>query len=821
MVEIYCAKVSLSNLNFSIDKEFSYQIPNNLKNEVEIGTRVIVPFGRTNKKREGVVTDIFGYDGVMPLKPIYQTIDSEKLISKESIDLARFISKKYYSSLYDAILLLMPPGSNIKFLEYVTLISNKIDDNMSDLKRFIIDYLSDKNEPVSLKELETKTGNDSVRKAVIELKKAGIVEITEENQNAHNQKSLQVASLLLEEFETRDYMEQFLKKAFAQRRVLEMLMEDGKMPIVDLIAFSGASRGSITSLQKKGIIDITDEILEVDPFILEKTKSGEKPILNIEQENVVNRILEKRKDQKYSEFLIKGVTGSGKTEVYLELVEHIIREEKQAIILVPEIALTPQIRLRFFNRFGENVAVLHSALSISERKAQWRKIEDGEVRVVVGARSAVFAPFSNLSLIIVDEEHETTYKSENTPRYNAKDIARYRLEKTNGTLVLSSATPSVENYYRAKIGEIELLTLENRYNNVGLPEVEIVDMRDELKNGNNSVLSESLRAKLMEVKKNEQKAIILLNRRGYSTFVSCRDCGFVIKCPKCDVALTYHSISGELQCHYCGYSEPLVNVCPDCHSTSLRYFGSGTQKLEEELYKMFSDTQIVRMDNDTTTTKMSHERLLTQFSKEKCAILLGTQMIAKGLDFKDVAVVGVISADSSLFLGGFNGAEKTFSLITQVCGRAGRGEKRGNAIVQTYNPEHYAILASQDQDYDKFYENEIAFRKNMKYPPFCEIINVIFTGDDADKIFAMADGIKKIMTEKVDLYGERESYIAMYGPVPCGIAKIRDKYRFHILIKCISAKSIQNSFSEAVKELILKNTFDINVAVDVNPVNFI
>lgn len=821
MITLYCAKVSLSNLNFSIDKEFSYQIPNNLKNEVGIGTRVIVPFGRTNKKREGVVTDILEYDGIMPLKPIYQTIDNERLISKESIALARYISKKYYSSLYDAILLLMPPGSNIRFLEYVTLISNKIPENMSPLKQFIIDYLENKTEPISIKELESKTENSGVRKAVMELKKAQILEVTEESQNAHNQKSLQVASLILEEFETRDFMEQFLKKAFAQRRVLEMLIENGKMPIVDLIAFSGASRGSITALQKKGIIDITDEVLEVDPFVLEKIKSGEKPVLNKEQKNIVNRILEKRNEQKYCEFLIKGVTGSGKTEVYLEITEHIINDGKQAIILVPEIALTPQIRLRFFNRFGESVAVLHSALSISERKEQWRKIENGEVSVVVGARSAVFAPFSKLSLIIVDEEHELTYKSENTPRYNAKDIARYRLEKTNGTLILSSATPSIENYYRAKTGEIELLTLENRYNNVKLPEVCIVDMRDELKNGNNSVLSETLKAKLMEVKEYEQKAIILLNRRGYSTFVSCRDCGYVIKCQKCDVALTYHSISGELQCHYCGYNMPLINICPDCKSTSLRYFGSGTQKLEEELYKMFSDTQIIRMDNDTTTTKMSHERLLNQFSKQKCAILLGTQMIAKGLDFKDVAVVGVISADSSLFLGGYNGAEKTFSLITQVCGRAGRGDKQGYAIVQTYNPEHYAIQASKDQDYEKFYENEIAFRKNMKYPPFCEIINVIFTGDDADKIFSMAEGIKKIMTQKVDLYAERENYLAMYGPVPCGIAKIRDKYRFHILIKCVSASLIQKSFSEAVKELILKNKYDIQVAVDVNPVNFI
>ena len=811
-----CAKVSVGSINFSIDKDYSYQIPTALS--AAVGNRVTVPFGRMNKKHEGIITAITNYDGRIPLKPIYEIIDSENLITDREISLARFISEKYYATMYEAIQLILPPGSGLRFTEYVRLLDGS-PDGMTDLKKAVIERLSSAKKPVLMSELETEF--KGVKKIISELKVAGRLEVFEESANSHNQKSIKMAELSsnLQEFELRDYMEQFLKRAFAQKRVIELLMENGKTPIVDLVAFSGASRHSINLLADKSIITITDEIPDIDPFKAEKTTNFSKPELNPEQVFCLNKILERFGD--FAEFLIKGVTGSGKTEIYLELVEFVMNKGYEAIILVPEIALTPQIRQRFFNRFGENVAVLHSALSISERKNQWNKIKNGEVSVVVGARSAVFAPFKRLKLIIVDEEHETTYKSENSPRYNAKEIARYKMQEVGGTLVLASATPSIENFYRIKTGEIQLLELKHRYNNVQLPDVSIIDMREELKNGNYSVLSEALKIALLEVREREEKAILLLNRRGYSTFVSCRDCGYVIKCQKCDVALTYHSIENSLKCHYCGYTENLTSVCPDCKSTSVRYFGSGTQKLEEELYKMFSDTQIIRMDNDTTSTKMSHERLLSQFSSQKCAILLGTQMIAKGLDFKDVSLVGVISADTNLFLGGYNGSEKTFSLITQVCGRAGRGDTRGKAIVQTYNPDHYAITASRDQNYEKFYQNEIIFRKNIKYPPFCEIINVIFTGKDDTKIHEAAEGIKALLTKNVDLYNERENYLAMYGPSPCGISKIRDKYRFHILVKCKNDRSIRQSFSESVKELIRKNNYDINVSVDVNPVNFL
>ena len=824
MNQIPCAKVAVSNLNFSVDKEFSYLIPANLVRLVQPGVRVVVPFGRANKKREGIVTRLFYDEGAIPLKSICELIDMERVVDEKGMALAKYISERYYSTFYDAVSLLLPPGSNLRFTEYVKLLDDSLEGVEDDtlIRRKIVEYLLRKRVPVAVKELEEAFSNKGIKKLLMELKLLGKVEIFEEGRQAHQSKSIQIATLLLEEHELYEYMDIFLKKAPAQRRVLELLSENGRMPVVDLVAFSGASRASITALQKKEVIEITEETVEQDPFLSEKQTEHRAISLNDEQKQVVETVLDARKQGEFREFLLKGVTGSGKTEVYLALVEQIIKEGKEAIVLVPEIALTPQIRQRFFRRFGNRVAVLHSALSLSERKDQWKKIQSGQVSVAVGARSAVFAPFQNLDLIIVDEEHETTYKSEHSPRYQAKDVARFLLRQRKGTLLLASATPSVEDFYRAKTGKSTLLTLTQRYQGRKLPEVEIVDMREELKNGNHSVLSESLKRRLLEVKEKGEKAIILLNRRGYSTFVSCRDCGYVVKCKKCDVAMTYHSIEGHLKCHYCGSTEQVSTVCPECHSTSVRYFGSGTQKLEEEIYQMFSDTQVIRMDNDTTTTKMSHERLLKQFAKPGCSILLGTQMIAKGLDFKEVSLVGVISADSSLFVGGYNGAEKTFSLVTQVCGRAGRGEIPGYAVVQTYHPEHYAILAAKSQDYESFYQNEIVFRKNVKYPPFSEIINVIFTGSDEKRIFSMADGIKQIMTEKVDFYGERKDYIAMYGPVPCGVSKIRNQYRYHILIKCTRADRVQTSFSEAVKTLILANTKnDITVSVDVNPVNFL
>lgn len=818
----HCAKICVSNINFLADKEFTYKIPPHLLSAVRVGSRVVVPFGRGNRKKEGVVTQIFSEECTMPLKSVSEALEGDFFASEDNIELARYISKKYYASLYDCISLMLMPGSGVKFTELATLLKEDVTEEeiQNGLAKKIFLFLKNGNGEISYAQLEKSFNSKDFKRAFSYLCEKGIVSKTQKSV-VQAQRTVQTAKICASQGELDAFFELYGKKAKAQCRIIEVLTDMGEIPVTDLIAFCGASRASIKALEEKGLVEIASKEVKNDVFGEEKTVKNEKPVLNYEQKNAVNTILEKRKEKKFCEFLIKGVTGSGKTEIYLELCESIVNEGKTAIILVPEISLTPQIRQRFFRRFGSLVAVLHSALSTSERREEWKKIKNGEVKIVVGARSAVFAPFDNLSMIIIDEEHETTYKSENSPRYDAKDVARFIMKKNEGTLILASATPSVCTYYRAVQGETGYITVNKRYNETPLPYVSVTDMKEELKSGNHGVLSNELVTKLEEARDNGKKSILLLNRRGYSTFVSCRDCGYVVKCPKCDVAMTYHSTDARLKCHYCGNTVPVPVRCPECGRSSIRYFGTGTQKLEEELYKIFPESKIIRMDNDTTNTKMSHERLLKRFKNEPSSILIGTQMIAKGLDFRDVSLVGVVAADSTLFVGGYIGNEKTFSLITQVCGRAGRGDEQGYAVVQTYQPDHYAIMAAKTQDYEKFYENEIVFRKNMKYPPFCDIINIIFTGKDGGKIFDCADGIKKYMTKAVDGHNERRHYIAMYGPVPCSVAKIKDKYRFHIMIKCTEAKNIRTSLFEALSNLMKTASSDISVSVDVNPVNFI
>ncbi len=812
------AQVCVSNISFLMDKEFSYEIPPEYENKIDVGTKVIIPFGKGNRKREGVVTHIFDDEYTMPLKRIIGIANVESFVTYDNIELARYISERYYAPLYDCVNLMIMPGSSIKFKKTVSVSKDAVITE-ENLKNPVFKYVYE-NKKADYSSLEKLFKKTALEKSIDFLLDKKLIEITERN-DSHEIPKISVCKLIADRNELDKFYTLYGKKAKAQSRLLQIIEEYGEIPVTDLIAFSGSTRSSINGLKEKGLIDI--ELCEVKKEIFEEEKKiiYKKPVLNDEQKNAVKTILDMRSDGEFHEFLIKGVTGSGKTEVYLELCEHIINENKTAIILVPEIALTPQIRQRFFNRFGSLVAVLHSALSVSERKEEWRKIKNGEVKIAVGARSAVFAPFSDLSMIIIDEEHETTYKSENSPRYDAKDVASYLMKKNKGTLILSSATPSVVNYYRALNNETTLINLNKRYNENPLPYVSIVDMKEELKSGNHGVLSEELVNKLEEVRDENKKAILLLNRRGYSTFVNCRDCGYVVKCKKCDIALTYHNTDGNLKCHYCGAVEPVPFVCPECKRSSIKYFGTGTQRLEEELYRIFPESKIIRMDNDTTNTKMSHERLLKRFKNESPAILIGTQMIAKGLDFKDVSLVGVVAADSTLFVGGYFGNEKTFSLITQVCGRAGRGDTRGYAVVQTYQPEHYSIIASKTQDYEKFYENEIIFRKKVKYPPFCDLINIVFTGNEEQKIFEFADSIKKLMTVSVDKYDERKYYISMYGPSPCTVAKIRDKYRFHILIKCTKSEKIKKSLFEALSLLMKKAPSDITLSVDVNPVNFI
>lgn len=606
------------------------------------------------------------------------------------------------------------------------------------------------------------------------------------------------------------------KGAVVQAKVLEALLMCETLPFAKLVREKGGTYDAIRALEKKGYITIETEQIErmvYDEKKYEKTVAY-KP--TPEQKTVIEHLEKVIEEEGKEKILLRGVTGSGKTEVFLQAIEKVIAKGKNAIMLVPEISLTPQMVQRFVSRFGNKVAVIHSALSNGERFDQWNKIRNGEVKVVVGARSAIFAPFGNIGIIILDEEHENSYKSETSPRYHAIDVAEKRAELENCVLLLASATPSVSEYYRAKTGEYTLFEMTKRYNEGKMPEVDIVDMRGELFGKKNmSPISEKLQCEIRKNLEIGQKTILFLNRRGYSTFVSCRECGEVVNCPDCSIAMTYHKGKDLLSCHYCGYTQRNVTECPSCGSSYVKYFGTGTQKIEEELLRIFPSARVLRMDTDTTSQKGGHERILEEFSKGGADILLGTQMVTKGLDFHDVTLVGVLAADTSLAVDDFRANERGFSLFTQVCGRAGRGDVAGRAVIQTYQPQNSTIQLARKHDYTAFYENEIIQRKRLNYPPFCDIIYIMATGENEDEVKAVAEGIGKRFD---GLMRKDENIFSKVGPAPAPIAKIKNSYRYRILLKCKDANAAHGFLREIYEEH-EKGRSGVFLTIDINPVS--
>ena len=500
--------------------------------------------------------------------------------------------------------------------------------------------------------------------------------------------------------------------------------------------------------------------------------------LNEEQQTVVNEI--NNNLDKFTPYLLFGVTGSGKTEVYMHILKKVIENGKEAIVLVPEISLTPQLVDTFRARFKDNIAVFHSRLSDGERYDEFRKILKKEAKIVIGTRSAIFSPFTNLGIIIIDEEHSQTYKQDNSPRYNAIDVALYRGKRNNVPVIMGSATPSIESYTKAKVGTYKLLTLKNRVNK-NLPKVEIIDMRESIKKGN-KLLSSELINKIKNRLENNEQIILLLNRRGYSTTITCNDCGYVEKCPNCDIPLTYHKVSNTSRCHYCGYGTKKLDVCPNCKSKNVSFYGIGTQKLEEEIKKMFDNANVIRMDADTTSTKGSHEKIIDDFRNNKYNILIGTQMIAKGLDFANVTLVGVLNGDATLNIPDFRSAERTYQLLNQVSGRSGRGEKLGEVVIQTFNTEHYSIVKSSQNDYEGFYEEEMKIRKKLSYPPFSNLALIKIKGTNYDEILVEANKIKKYLSDNINY--------PILGPSSANILKINNIYHIQIIIKYKKIKEI-------------------------------
>lgn len=567
------------------------------------------------------------------------------------------------------------------------------------------------------------------------------------------------------------------------------------------------SLSSLNTLLKYGFL-CQDKVI-VNRYNSRQYDEYSKKELNEEQKDVVDKILSSNKNL----YLIHGITGSGKTEIYMNLVSSFLEQGKESIILVPEIALTPQMVERFKGRFGNDITVFHSKLSDGERYDEWLRVKEGKVKVAVGARSAIFLPFKNLRLIVIDEEHEGSYKSESDPKYNAREIGEMKCEIEKCKLVLGSATPSVDTYFRALKGDIELLTLKYRADGAMLPTTEVVDMREELANNNKSIFSKKLYFSIKESLEKREQVILFLNRRGFSTFVSCRKCGYVFKCDSCDISLTYHNEAGVLTCHYCGKSRKLSNLCPKCGSKYVKYFGVGTEKVEQEIKRYFPKARTIRMDFDTTRKKDSYENIYNTFKENKADILIGTQMVAKGLDFKDVTLVGVLAADLSLNLPDYRASERTFQLVTQVSGRAGRGKKPGKVIIQTYNPESYSIEYASSGNYVEFYKEEILLRENMNYPPFSEILSINLSSKNESLL------IKNIQNVGINLNHKlaNNDKINMLGPCPCIISKIKEQYRWQIILK----GKIDSSFAKELMDLVyeeLKEVYtDIRISIDLNP----
>ena len=820
------AQVILTDPKHIINQVFDYAAPDNM--DIKLGMKVIVPFGIYNNSAEALVVGIKEKSDFEKLKPIKKIADTEPVCTPELIELIFMMQKKYLCSFYSAYKLIAPPKTGVRIREWISLSREYLKsieaDNgegsstaprLSKAQSELVKVLAENDGLMEYAELVEKTGSKSLRRSLASLKEKGVVSIDEDIQGGISSLKVRKAELSIKTDDAYVLADELLsRRATALAGILLTLCECGRMTTADLIEQSGANYSALSNLVSKGYVTVKTEPKSREAFDASKYKQTGAYEPTEEQAPIIDRLNRLIENNIHKKILLRGVTGSGKTEVFLQAIENCIKNGKQAIMLVPEISLTPQMVERFVSRFGAKVAVIHSALSVGERYDQWNKIRRGEVGVVVGARSAVFAPFDNIGIIILDEEHENSYKSEMSPRYSAHEIAGWRAEKHNAPLLLASATPSVVSYYKAETGEYELYEMHKRYNLGALPKAYIVDMRKEIFDYHNlSPISGRLEFELRNTIDRKEKSILFLNRRGYSTFVSCRECGYVVECKDCSIPMTYHRNTDTLTCHYCGYTIPNLKKCPECGSKYIKYFGTGTQKIEAELNRLFPEAKVIRMDHDTTSKKGGHEAVLNEFKEGGADILLGTQMVTKGLDFPDVTLVGVLAADSSLGVDDFRANERSFSLITQVCGRAGRGDKPGIAIIQTYQPGNLTINFAKDHNYIDFYQNEIKFRRAFTYPPFSDIICITTQGkvesETRSKIESINAFIKK--ASKGD-----KNIIKIVPPAPAPIFKIKQNFRYRLLIKAGNADKALGYLTY------INDTYgggEPSVIIDVNPIN--
>ena len=784
----FVVRVAVENTAYSFDKDFDYAVPDRLEKDCVAGARVLVPFGRGNRRRQGIITEVLREDN-SSLKEIISVLDDEPVLSAELLAAAKFMKEHYFCTTYEAVKTMLPAGVNYKVTTVYGIKSSDIDSELEVEEQRLYDYLHSKRKAVRLEKILDDFGLSDSR-LPDQMVEKGLLYKSDEAFRKVNDAVMKMAAI------SPDVDYSGMKLTDKQLGVLELIKLSGAASVKEIRYFTGVSASVIDTLYKKGLIYFFDE----EVFRIDSRSADENApalTLNSEQQEACDRLYDEYRDEKPHVSLLYGVTGSGKTSVFIKLIERVIADGRGIIVMVPEISLTPQFVSQFSKRFGKKIAVFHSALSLGERLDEYKRVKKGLAQIVIGTRSAVFAPFENVGLIIMDEEQEYSYKSESSPRYHAREISMFRCAQNNGLLVLSSATPSVETYYHALTGRYSLNTLTSRYGTAVLPEVITADMNLETQNGNTSGFSDVLLQNIEYNLEHGRQSILLLNRRGHNSFVTCSFCGEAVTCPNCSISLTYHSRNNRLMCHYCGYSVPFKGECPTCRSHSLRLGGTGTPKAEQDISELFPDARILRMDTDAASSKSSYEKMITAFSNGEYDILVGTQMVAKGLDFPNVTLVGVLNTDQALYSDDYRSYERAFSLLTQVVGRSGRGREKGMAVIQTHTPDNLIISMAAKQDYESFYNTEIRVREAMLYPPFADICLIGFVGENQALTLKAANGfLQDFVSEASQNYPKLP--LRLLGPSPAAVVKVSNKFRYKLIIKCKNNRSFRKLLSKVL-----------------------
>lgn len=816
-MEKQIAKVAVSCATYWIDKPYDYLVPENLLGNACVGKRVIVPFSRSNRPSEGIILSLSSASSFEKLKHISVVLDDAPVLSSEHIKLAIWMHERFFCTVYEAIKAMLPAGLWYNISSICKITQGWDRDKAyeaagrSEKQRTVLDVIFANGGSCDYRDLELAFGEEDPSSALRALAKKGAVSTEQVSARKVKDKSISFLTLNVSAEEAMSLSAAKRRNAPSQAAVLELLSGFGGASLTDVRYLTGASLQTVKRLERDELISIE----QVEVFRKPEFKAGEQlpmPILNSSQQAAFDGIFSLTEKGTACAALLFGVTGSGKTLVYIRLIDRLLKKGFGTIMLVPEISLTPQMLNTFSSYFGDDIAVMHSSLSVGERYDEWKRIKSGAARVVIGTRSAVFAPIENLGMIIIDEEQEDTYKSENSPRYHACDVAKFRCAVSGAALLLGSATPNIVSRYNAQIGKYSFFELPERYNRMSLPSVEIVDMKRELRNGNGGSLSSVLLRELSKNISRGEQSILFLNRRGTSTLISCCECGFTYKCPRCSVSLTYHSVNHRLMCHYCGYSQSVGDCCPECGG-ALSYIGAGTQKIEEELREYFPDTPVIRMDTDTVSGAGSHEAILGRFRDEKIPIMIGTQMVTKGLDFPGVTLIGVISADQSLYSGDYRSSERTFSIITQVIGRSGRGRSPGRAVIQTFTPQNEVILQAAKQDYSSFYQSELEMRRLQFCPPFSDMFTITAIGVDETQVLRCLNSTRRVLTQRLHSFPAR-----ILGPAPLSVARINNRFRYRIIVSCKDSKQLRDELSALICYCNTNKEFNgVSVYGDINP----